>query len=174
MLSIKVTGMAEVVRTLNSIDRDIVKQARRDLKTAAQPIATAVKSNIPSEAPLRGMMHNGRTGWRSSGVKVTIRTNFSKKADINNFQLVSIVVGSKGKKGSSVRGAAAFQIADISGRKSSGNTESGRAMISKLNSIHGASRFVYPAAEKQLPYVEHSVRDTIKKLQRDYNKRNKR
>lgn len=165
MLSFQVTGMAEVVKVLNSIDKDIVKQARKDLRTAAQPVVLSIKSNIPSEAPLRGMIHDGRTGWKSSGVKVTVRTNFSKKAERRGSQLVSIVVGGKGQ------GAAAFQIADISGRKSRGSTASGRAMISKLNTIHGASRYVYPAAEKQSAYVQDVVRDTIRQLQNEYNKR---
>jgi hypothetical protein len=169
MLGVKVTGMAEVVVTLNGIDKDIVKRARKDLRTAAQPVARAVKSNIPREAPLTGMQHMGRTGWNLSGVKVNVRVNFSKKAERRGSQLVSIVAGSKGL------GGAAFEIADMAGRKSSGSTRSGKAMIRELNNTSGrASRFVYPAAQAALPYVENSVRDTIRQLQRDYNKRLKR
>lgn len=81
MLDVKVIGMAEVVVTLNGIDKDIVKRARKDLRTAAQPVARAVKSNIPREAPLTGMQHMGRTGWNLSGVKVNVKVNFSKKAE---------------------------------------------------------------------------------------------
>jgi hypothetical protein len=169
MLGVKVTGMAEVVVTLNGIDKDIVKRARKDLRTAAQPVARAVKSNIPREAPLTGMQHMGRTGWNLSGVKVNVRVNFSRKAERRGSQLVSIVAGSKGL------GGAAFEIADMAGRKSSGSTRSGKAMIRELNNTSGrASRFVYPAAQAALPYVENSVRDTIRQLQRDYNKRLKR
>ena len=169
MLGIKLTGMAEVVVTLNGIDKEIVKAARKDLKTALDPVVRSVKSNIPREAPLRGMQHMGRTGWNLSGVKVNVKVNFSKKAERRGNQLVSIVAGSKGL------GGAAFEIADMAGRRSSGSTRSGRAMISALNSTSGrASRFVYPAAEAALPYVENQVRDTIRKLQRDYNKRLKR
>jgi hypothetical protein len=169
MLGVKVTGMAEVVVILNGIDKDIVKRARKDLKTAAEPVVRAVKSNIPREAPLRGMNHVGRTGWKSSGVKVNVKVNFSKKAQRRGSQLVSIVAGSKGL------GGAAFQIADMAGRKASGNTRSGKAMIRELNNSSGrASRFVYPAAEAALPYVENQLRDTIRELQKDYNKRLKR
>lgn len=169
MLDVKVIGMAEVVVTLNGIDKDIVKRARKDLRTAAQPVARAVKSNIPREAPLTGMQHMGRTGWNLSGVKVNVKVNFSKKAERRGSQLVSIVAGSKGL------GGAAFEIADMAGRKSNGNTRSGRAMIRGLNNTSGrASRFVYPAAQAALPYVENSLRDTIRQLQKDYNKRLKR
>jgi hypothetical protein len=166
MLGVKVTGMAEVVTTLNGIDKEIVKAARRDLKTALDPVVRAVKSNIPREAPLRGMQHTGRTGWKSSGVRVNVKVNFSKKAQRRGTQLVSIVAGSKGL------GGAAFEIADMAGRKSSGSTRSGRAMIRELNNTSGrASRFVYPAAEAATPYVRNQLRATIRELQRKYNNR---
>lgn len=169
MLGVQVTGMAEVVATLNGIDKAIVKAARKDLKTALDPVVRSIKSNIPREAPLRGMQHLGRTGWNLSGVKVRVKVNFSKKAQRRGSQLVSIVVGSKGL------GGAAFEIADMAGRKSSGSTRSGRAMIRGLNNSSGhASRFVYPAGEAALPYVENQLRDTIKQLSREYNKRLKR
>jgi hypothetical protein len=164
----RVVGIAEVAKTLKGIDNDLVKQARKDLRTGAKPVADAVKKNIPSESPLRGMVHNGRTAWKPSGVKVTVRTNFSKKAERKGTSLVSIVAGSKGKNS---QGSASFQIADIAGRSRGGNTKSGRAMIRKLNSQSRASRYVYPAAERQLPYVQDVVRGTIRKLQNDYNRK---
>ena len=168
MLSMRVVGMAEVAKTLKTLDNDLIKQARKDLRTGAKPVADAVKANIPNEAPLRGMIHNGRTGWQPSGVKVTVKTNFSKKAERKGESLVSIVAGAQGKNS---MGAASFQIADMAGRKAKGNTASGRAMIRKLNSSGRASRYVYPAALRQLPYVEDVVRGTIKKLGRDYTNR---
>jgi hypothetical protein len=171
MLSMRVVGIAEVSKTLKAMDKDLVNQARKDLRTGAKPVADAVKQNIPTEAPLRGMIHNGRTAWKPSGVKVTVKTNFTKKAERKGTSLVSIVAGAQGKN---AIGGAAFQIADMSGRKRRGNTASGRAMIRALNNNDRASRYVYPAALRQVPYVEDVVRGTIRKLQRDYNNRNKR
>jgi hypothetical protein len=171
MLSMRVVGIAEVAKTLRETEKDLVNRARKDLRTGAKPVADAVKQNIPTEAPLRGMVHSGRTAWQPSGVKVTVRTNFTKKAERKGYQLVSIVAGARGK---SAPGSAAFQIADMAGRKAKGNTRSGRAMIRKLNSKARASRYVYPAALRQVPYVEDVVRGTIRKLQRDYTTRNKR
>lgn len=171
MLSIRVVGIAEVAKTLKDIDNDLVKQARKDLRTGAKPVVDAVRNNIPTEAPLRGMVHNGRTAWQPSGVKVTIKTDFSKKASREGTSLVSIVAGAQKKY---AQGSAAFQIADMAGRKRKGNTRSGRAMIRALNASARASRYVYPAALREVPYVEDSVRGTIRKLQRDYNNRNKR
>jgi hypothetical protein len=168
MLKMQVTGIAQVAKTLKGIDNDIVKQARKDLRTGAKPVADAVKNNIPTEAPLRGMVHNGRTAWQPSGVKVTVKTNFSKKAERKGTSLVSIVAGAQGKNS---RGSAAFQIADMAGRKRRGKTRSGQAMIRKLNTKNAASRYVYPAALREVPYVEDVVRGTIKKLIKDYNRK---
>jgi hypothetical protein len=167
----KVTGVADTVRILNKLDKEIVKQARRDLRSGAQPVADAIKSNIPTEAPLRGMVHNGRTGWKPSGITAKVKTNFTKKAQRNETSLVSIVVGAKGKNST---GAAAFQISDMAGRKARGKTRSGRAMISKLNSVGRASRYVYPAAQRELPYVINQVEGTIKGLSTSLNNELKR
>jgi hypothetical protein len=168
MLSMKVVGIAEVAKTLRQMDNDLLKQARKDLRTGAKPVAEAVKNNIPTEAPLRGMIHNGRTAWQPSGVKVTVKTNFTKKAERKGQSLVSIVAGAQGKNS---QGAAAFQIADMAGRKRRGKTRSGSAMIRALNSSGRASRYVYPAALREVPYVQDVVRGTIRKLQNDYNRK---
>jgi hypothetical protein len=167
----RVTGVADTVRILNKLDKQIVKDARKDLRSGAQPVADAIKSNIPNQAPLRGMIHNGRTSWKPAGVTAKVKTNFSKKAQRNETSLVSIVVGSKGK---SATGAAAFQISDMAGRKARGKTRSGKAMINKLNSIARASRYVYPAAERELPYVINQVEGTIKGLSTSLNNELKR
>jgi len=94
----RVTGVADTVRILNKLDKQIVKDARKDLRSGAQPVADAIKSNIPNQAPLRGMIHNGRTSWKPAGVTAKVKTNFSKKAQRNETSLVSIVVGSPGLK----------------------------------------------------------------------------
>jgi hypothetical protein len=169
MLGVKVTGMAEVVATLNGFDKTIVRQARIDLKTALDPVVRSVRSNIPREAPMSGMQHMGRTGWNLSGVKVNVRVNFSKRAERRGNQLVSIVAGGKGQ------GGAAFAISDMAGRRTSGKTRAGRNMVKVLNERNGsASRFVYPAAEAALPYVENQLRGTIRELSRKYNIKLKR
>ena len=167
----QVTGIAQATKTLKGIDNDIVKRARKDLRTGAKPVADAIKNNIPTESPLRGMIHNGRTAWNPAGVKVAVRTNFSTKAEKKGYKLVSIVAGIKGNRGQSAQGNAAFQIADQAGRSRGGKTKSGRAMIRKLNSQSRASRYVYPAGLRELPYVQDVVRGTIKKLMNDYNRK---
>ena len=90
-----VVGIPQTVKVLRSIDKQIVNDARKDLRTGVQPVVNAIKTNIPSQAPLRGMIHNGRTGWNSAGVPVKTKTDFSKRAQKNESSLVSIIVGGK-------------------------------------------------------------------------------
>jgi len=160
-----VVGIPQTVKVLRSIDKQIVNDARKDLRTGVQPVVNAIKTNIPSQAPLRGMIHNGRTGWNSAGVPVKTKTDFSKRAQKNESSLVSIVVGGKGS------GSAAFQIADLAGKKRSGNSASGRAMISRLNAQRQASRYAWPAALREIPFIEDVVNGTIKKLTETLNER---
>jgi hypothetical protein len=112
------------------------------------------------------MVHNGRTRWQPAGITAKVKTNFSKKAQRNETSLVSIVVGAKGKNST---GAASFQIADMAGRKAKGQTRSGKAMINKLNSIARAPRYVYPAAEREIPYIINQVEGTIEGLSTSLN-----
>jgi hypothetical protein len=65
-LQFKIIGIAETVKALNAIDKDLVKEARKDLRTGAKPVAVAIKANIPTDAPLSGMVHSGRTAWQPS------------------------------------------------------------------------------------------------------------
>jgi len=160
-----VVGINETVKQLRTIDKSIVNDARKDLRTGVQPVVMAIKANIPTQAPLRGMIHNGRTGWNSAGVPVKTKTDFSKRAQKNESSLVSIVVGGKGS------GSAAFQIADLAGKKRSGNSASGRAMISRLNAQRQASRYAWPAALREIPFIEDVVNGTIKKLTETLNER---
>jgi hypothetical protein len=190
MATSRVTGVADTVKVLSKLNKEIVNTARKDLRTGAQPVANAIKSNIPTEAPLRGMIHNGRTRWQPAGITAKVKTNFSKKAQRNETSLVSIVVGAKGKNAT---GAASFQIADMAGRKNSSgrsgaikpyaykggtrthrNNGQGRAMINKLNSIARASRYVYPTAEREMPYIINQVEGTIKGLSTSLNNELKR
>jgi hypothetical protein len=164
-----VVGINETVRVLRSIDKQIVNDARKDLRTGAKPVADAVKAAIPSEAPLSGMVHNGRTRWNPAGVKVNVKTNFTKRAQVRETYLVAVVAGAPKDY---ANGAGMFQIADLAGRKRSGKTASGRNLIKVLNERSGrASRYAWPAAERQIPFIEDVVNGTIKNLTITLNER---
>lgn len=190
MTSTKVTGIQETIEVLHQLDKKIIRNARRDIRSAAEPMRAGIASAIPSEAPLRGMRHRGRTGWQPEMTKVVIKTSFSRKAIAGRVSIVSIVVG--GKTGSA--GTAALMIADmagIRGKYSRGQSRSyrtgfsaershrlngqGRAMVRALNSKDGSpSRYVWREAKRHLPEINTQLSNTIVKTSKEISENLKR
>jgi hypothetical protein len=186
MATPQVYGVQETISKLKSVEPELFKRARSDLRVAVEPVANSIKAYIPNEAPLRGMRHNGRTSWQPSNIKVSVRTDFSRRAFSQERALVKVVVG--GKKGT--RGAAGLQIADMAGKRgkvrNSGRTGEyqkrgttmrhrlngqGRSMIDYLTGNWGTpSRFVWRAAELHRSTVQTSVLQTLDKISADVNK----
>ena len=184
MATPKVYGVDQTIATLRLVEGTIVTTARKDLKSAAEPLATNIMSWIPDAPPLSGMQHSGRTSWDRSNIKATVRTNFSKRAAKNEHSIISIWVG--GKKGT--KGAAALQIADMAGKRNQtsrgetreytrrGRTQKhtingqGRALIDNLGSRYASpSRFVWRGAMSQLPKVTSDVLVILEKVSAHLN-----
>jgi hypothetical protein len=172
MATPKVYGVDQTIATLRLVEGSFVTAARKDLKNAAEPVATNIMNWIPNSPPLSGMRHSGRTSWDRSNIKATVRTNFSKRAAKNEHSIISIWVG--GKKGT--KGAAGLQIADMAGKRGKsatgqtreytrrGRTQShrlngqGSALMDNLGSRYSSpSRFVWRGAMSQLPKVTADV-----------------
>jgi len=184
MATPRVYGVDQTIATLRLVEGSIVTTARKDLKNAAEPIATNIMSWIPDAPPLSGMKHSGRTSWDRSNIKATVRTNFSKRAARNEHSIVSIWVG--GKKGT--KGAAGLQIADMAGKRnqtSSGRTKEyqrrgrsqthalngqGSALINNLGARYSSpSRFVWRGALSQLPKIRSDVLVILEKVSAELN-----
>jgi len=156
----EIIGLDFVVRELNDLEPGLVKQLKQDLVTEIKPLYQIVKSRVEQSRPyIKGFNHSGRTGDKGATVRVTGRA----------------VTGRRGRKTSlvSIRtSGVAAAIADMAGRGSSGRTDSGQAMIAKLTSKHGkASRFVYPAIEKEIPRVQASITKIVEKYADMVNRR---
>lgn len=182
----EVYGVQQTVAILKKVEPELLKQMRKDLRVAAEPLATSIRSYIPNDPPLRGFRHNGRTAWNPTGISVKVLTSFAKKTFTRQDQhLVKIVVG--GKKNTT--GAAALEIADMAGKvnkiSTSGKTSpydyrgrkrshklngQGRAMIDYLSGRYSSpSRFVWRGAEVQRSKVQQSVIESIKKYSDQVN-----
>jgi hypothetical protein len=62
MAQVRVTGLAEALAELRSIDPKLRRQAAKDIRLAAKPARDAIARALPSAPPLSGMRHGGRTG----------------------------------------------------------------------------------------------------------------
>lgn len=185
-----VTEIRELQRRLKSIDPKLRTQLVRDAKEAGKPVQSAVKSAIAGVTPLSGMTR-GRLNWNSSidakgiahpaqDVKLQFRTRSTGRSNVTS--LVRVRVGSP-----------AVVMADMAGRsgrfldagyKGSGRTREypykggsrthrvngqGRAMIRNLGG--SASRYVWPAADGQLPAVKTRIEAILRKAYSDINRK---
>ena len=108
MTSIKVQGVREMIQLLDAVQPDSVKELRKEIRQIAQPVVSAIKSNLPSTSPLSGMNHYGRT--RFAGAQVKAELAFSNSIRNQTRGLVTLVVQSPGD-------AVGLEIADMAGRK---------------------------------------------------------
>ena len=107
--NINVQGVKEMLQLLDSVQPDAVRALRKEMRRVALPVVSAIKSNLPSTAPLSGMNHYGRT--RFAGAVVKTELAFSNSIRSQTKPLVTIVVQSP-------EDAAGLEIADMAGRKS--------------------------------------------------------
>lgn len=160
----RVYGIDRTISELKQVEPKAINDLRKNLRVAAEPIASTIKTALPSDAPIRGMRHKGRTGWNISKIQVKPKTNFSRKAATRGYAIVSIWVG--GKKGTP--GTAALQMADMAGRGRTTKTRQGRAMVKKLSGV--PSRYVWKKAEQQIPQISAEILVSLEKTSASVNK----
>lgn len=167
-----------MARSLNKLDKELLKEIRKQYREIASGPQKAVKKSIPSGPPIRGMRKAvipGRLTWgtvkpaRSVLVKATRPKKLSDKKAV---PIVQLVVGSP-----------ATIMADMSGRgKSTGAKQvtpvyaysrsksgyrvhringQGQAMVDALGGKGSASRYVYPAVEDSMDEVRFELEDVI-------------
>ena len=107
--SIRIKGVKETLELLDAVQPGAIKELRKDIRRIAQPVVTAIKSNLPKTAPLSGMNHYGRT--RFAGAKVSAQLLLRGWASRDTIPLARLAVVSPGD-------AAGLEIADMAGRKS--------------------------------------------------------
>jgi hypothetical protein len=157
--SIKISGLKETIRELKKLDPELLKQMRRDIKKEPGIVnaMSAIKSAAPSVAPLSGMMHNGRTGYG----KPRVSTSFRPGVRLDRAKQRSIVTINT----VSPKNAIGFQIIDLVGKGSRGNSPKAQGMKSKLRGQ--PSRYVWNSVEGKQPAMAQAVLNIIM----DYSKR---
>ena len=106
--SIRIQGVKETLQLLDAVQPGAIKELRKDIRQIAQPAVSAIKSALPTTAPLSGMNHYGRT--RFAGAKVNAQLLLGKAIYSDTIPLVRLQVVSPGD-------AVGLEIADMAGRK---------------------------------------------------------
>lgn len=98
---LEISNWNEIMKVLNRLDKEYVKELRKDFRNIAKPVQTAIRQAIPSKSqpPLSGMrqVHFGRLAWGSrfgSGAKpsksVLIQTPSTRTKKARRFETYSI------------------------------------------------------------------------------------
>jgi len=160
MAQVEVRGFRETMLEIRNLDALIFKEVRKNIESSAAPLATKIQEAIPTTSPLRGFNHNGRTSWQSSENKAKVKTSFVKPRADRPTSLLKIVVEGVG-----------ISIIDMAGRKSSRKTIEGKAMITALRSKVGkASRYLYPAALKNMSLIDRTLKQALEDASKIANK----
>jgi hypothetical protein len=84
-----VTGGRETLAHLRQLDKDLYWRTVNRMKAAAQPLADGVVASFPTDPPMSGFDHKGRTGWNRP--KVT-KTKVGGRRNRRGWPLVRIFV----------------------------------------------------------------------------------
>jgi hypothetical protein len=176
-LSTEVRGLRETLIEIRALDKTLYDQLNSDIKNASLPFAKGIENALPKSVPLSGFTHSGATAFRSSDNKTEVKTGRKKPRGNTPTSLLKVVVKGRG-----------LAIADMAGRKKTTGRSSGRskpsnrrptgyrlngqgtALIRNLNSIHGASRFVWPAALKNQNLIDNSIERSLQEASAKVNR----
>jgi len=59
----RVEGISQLTSTLRSLDRKALNRLRAEMRATINPVAKAIAGDVPAQAPLSGMNHEGVTRW---------------------------------------------------------------------------------------------------------------
>jgi hypothetical protein len=182
-----------LIRELEALEPGIKKQLVRDAKDIAKPIASTIKSSIPTTAPLSGMTRSypvasshttgdpeGRLGWGAgkpaNSVTIKFRTGRSRISAVT--PLVAIWVNSPmtaiadvaGKGGNRKAKKVTSEYAYKGGKRRHAVTSQGRIMIQRLREKN-LNNFVYPNVEDSLDDAQSQVKLVIDRYAAKVNRK---
>lgn len=161
-MTLETKGFAETMRDLGRIQPAMKRQVVKDIRGIVKPVVDVINARIPAEAPLSGMNHDGRTGWKNVkkvAVKVDLRApRSSPGSGTQGAKPISIVrIITKG---------APVAIVDMAGK--GGGLKSRREskyrrpkFASALNRVGSPSRFMWKDIEQSIGLIEHRLKKTV-------------
>jgi hypothetical protein len=161
----QVVGLKETLRDLNKLDKQLSKEIRKDIRKVVQPLADEINQQVPGNAPLSGMAHDGRTGWGNRRkVAVKLDTRKPRRYVDRPGRIVTNVVRVTTKD-------APTAIVDMAGRAGGTASQAPQArrrpnFAPALTSRLGPpSRFMWRTAEGQLDELQQNMMPIIKRVE---------
>lgn len=185
MASDVVYNAKELVKALNELEPGMKNAMVKEMRKAAAPAISAIKSGIPSVNPFMSSVRpvsntNGRLGWgvgrKPDEVKLAFKTKASKKYAVTS--LVSLRVNSPataladtaGKGSGEVRRRVTNSYQWKGQARTHRVTTQGSTMIRALRSKR-ATNFVYPSVERSLPMVQAEIKLILERYAAKVNRK---
>ena len=174
---IVISDYKRIIRELKKIEPELVAELRQNFKAIAEPVRHEIRKGIPNQPPLSGMRRKlspvGKT-WntRRRARTVKIRLSSPKRGVDKNASIVTLAISSPatiiadmaGRGNVRRKGKTDWYVYPLSktvsdnyrpGERRHTVTTQGDKMISMLKErLGGASRMVYPSAERALPEAQ--------------------
>lgn len=182
-----VSGLNETLREISKMDKELMKQIRKDWRIIAKPAVKDAQDEMPDETPL-SRMARGRTAWVTRRPDQKIKAYISlkrprkKTSNVTDYPLATV----------EERDAAGI-IFDMAGRKNPGGGRKSRrsnwngnqvtleypqTLIKNLKAEAGrggykkdASRAMWPGVEKSAPALAREIEQSLNRRIREYNSR---
>lgn len=171
MATPQVYGIRETLAEIKNIDKALYFESVKNIKDAAKPLVGALVQDFSNGAPMSGMEHRGRTGWKTP--KVTTKFGGRKDKTADAWGLVKIIVS-----------GAAPQITDLAKNSHDGETTrsydwKGKKRSHKVNGQGAAmirqlpgnpSRYIWPTTEAFMPMTNRAILKAIEDVSKIVNK----
>lgn len=176
-MSVEVFGIRETLAEIRDVDQQMFFRIRAHMKKSGDTLGERIKGNIPLLAPTRGFRHSGRTAWQPATTKTVVSGRNPRKGQDGSTPLLTVIVNGAavsmadmaGRGGGKARLKRTRSYAWKGGRRTHAVTTQGQAMIRALG--RSPSRYVWPEAEKSLPFIQSSVLLGVKQYTDQLNRK---
>jgi len=182
----RVDGIADVTKVLRDLDRKSLNKLRSQMRASINPVAKAIAGDVPEQAPLSGMNHNGVTRWTG---QVRSSVSFTPGRGRGGSKRV---LSMKFTGGTRAGGGIGFDYSELAGssrrpgamfsrdyerdgipgfqHRINGQGRSFNKGIKERKPIRGrGGYFAYDSAVKRYPQIEGLGKKAINKFMRDAN-----
>lgn len=180
----RVEGLADLTKTLRTLDRKALNKLRAEMRGSINPIAKAIAGDVPQQAPLSGMNHNGVTRWTGTVRSSVAFTPGRARGGASRILSMKFTGGTRAGggigfdyaelAGSSRRPGARFsRVYDRAGspgiqHRINGQGRAFNQGIRSYKPIKGrAGFFAYDSAVKRYPQIEGLGKRAIEKFMAD-------
>ena len=176
-MTVEVYGIRETLAEIRNVDQQLFFKIRAQMKRGGDTLGQRIQGNIPLIAPTRGFRHSGRTAWKPATTKTVVSGRNPRRGQDGSTPLLTVIVNGAavsmadmaGRGGGKTRLKRTRSYDWKGGRRTHAVTTQGQAMIRALG--RSPSRYVWPEAEKSLPFIQGTVLMAVKQYTDELNRK---